>query len=210
VTAFAALKRRYAVAFIWRMSGMEEADPAGMLGRVQVDNGSDESGALRPSLSTSHNSNEGEFSEVFTLNGSQRKTAYALEKNVAQMFEEAGLERIGFLTLTVGDWKSCEEGCASAGYWRSPGGVPKTSESRNAERSCCGDARAARSVSPMEGVWVRSAPSRGNAISDGIAAIFEVIVSNSGIAGIARSGSATFSLRVANTGSSGAGARRCG
>ena len=67
---------------------------------------------MRPSLSMSHNSNgenAGEVVEVFTLNGSQRKTAYALEKNVARMFAEAGIERIGFLTLTVGDWKSCAE-----------------------------------------------------------------------------------------------------
>jgi len=46
-----------------------------------------------------HNSNEPDF----RLNGSQRKTAYALEKNVARMVEEAGIETIGFLTLTVGD-----------------------------------------------------------------------------------------------------------
>lgn len=39
----------------------------------------------------------------FQLSGSQRKTAYALEFNVARMIEEAGLENIGFLTLTVGD-----------------------------------------------------------------------------------------------------------
>lgn len=74
------------------------------------------SGAERPSLSMSHNSNgeesAGEVVEVFTLNGSQRKTAYALEQNVARMFTEAGIERIGFLTLTVGDWKSC----ADAGF----------------------------------------------------------------------------------------------
>ena len=58
-----------------------------------------------------HNSNgeenAGPVAEPFTLNGSQRKTAYALEKNVARMFAEAGLEKIGFLTLTVGDWQTC-------------------------------------------------------------------------------------------------------
>jgi len=46
-----------------------------------------------------HNSN----GDRFVLNGSQRKTAYALEQNVARMFQEAGLEKMGFLTLTVGD-----------------------------------------------------------------------------------------------------------
>jgi len=46
-----------------------------------------------------HNSNEPDF----RLDGSQRKTAYALEKNVARMVHEAGFEKIGFLTLTVGD-----------------------------------------------------------------------------------------------------------
>ena len=82
--------------------------PRGSLG-VPVETSS---GALRPSLSKSHNSNEGKSSEAFTLNGSQRKTAYALEKNVARMFEEAGVERIGFLTLTVGNWKTCADaGC---------------------------------------------------------------------------------------------------
>ncbi|EDY21117.1 hypothetical protein CfE428DRAFT_1410 [Chthoniobacter flavus Ellin428] len=94
----------------------EEVYPVGVPARLEQDGAWDESGALRPSLSTSHNSNEaedsGKISEAFTLNGSQRKTAYALENNVARMFEEAGLERIGFLTLTVGDWKSCAEaGC---------------------------------------------------------------------------------------------------
>lgn len=39
----------------------------------------------------------------FHLTGSQRKTAYALEKNVARMIAEHGLDRVGFLTLTVGD-----------------------------------------------------------------------------------------------------------
>lgn len=39
----------------------------------------------------------------FHLTGSQRKTAYALEKNVATLISEAGLECCGFLTLTVGD-----------------------------------------------------------------------------------------------------------
>lgn len=39
----------------------------------------------------------------FHLSGSQRKTAFALEWNVAKMIREAGLENIGFLTLTVGD-----------------------------------------------------------------------------------------------------------
>ena len=61
----------------------------------------------------SHNSNgeenAGPVSETFTLNGSQRKTAYALEKNVARMFAESGIERMGFLTLTVGDLKTCAE-----------------------------------------------------------------------------------------------------
>lgn len=60
------------------------------------------------SLSMSHNSN-GEAVRVdqpdlpFRLTGSQQKTAYALERNVARMIEEAGIERVGFLTLTVGD-----------------------------------------------------------------------------------------------------------
>lgn len=39
----------------------------------------------------------------FTLTGSQKKTAFALEYNVARMVREAGIERCGFLTLTVGD-----------------------------------------------------------------------------------------------------------
>jgi len=39
----------------------------------------------------------------FKLSGSQRKTAYALEKNVARLIEEEGIETVGFLTLTVGD-----------------------------------------------------------------------------------------------------------
>jgi len=62
----------------------------------------------------SHNSNgaekAGPIVEAFTLNGSQRKTAYALEMNVARMFAESGIEKMGFLTLTVGDWTPCAEG----------------------------------------------------------------------------------------------------
>jgi hypothetical protein len=69
------------------------------------------------SLSLSHNSNgeenAGVVVEVFTLNGSQGKTAYACEKNVAQMFDEAGIERIGCLTLAVGERRSCAGGAAA-------------------------------------------------------------------------------------------------
>ncbi len=54
------------------------------------------------SLSMSHNYNE-QRELPFRLTGSQKKTAYALEQNVACMIEEAGLEFCGFLTLTVGD-----------------------------------------------------------------------------------------------------------
>jgi len=43
------------------------------------------------------------LSMVHNSNGSGRKTAFALELNVARMVQEAGVERIGFLTLTVGD-----------------------------------------------------------------------------------------------------------
>ena len=39
----------------------------------------------------------------FKLSGSQAKTAYAIEVNAARMISEAGLEKCGFLTLTVGD-----------------------------------------------------------------------------------------------------------
>ena len=86
-------------------------------GTPQVEGWSVEApGARRPSLSMSHNSNgeenAGAVAETFTLNGSQRKTAFALEKNVARMFAESGIERMGFLTLTVGDLKTC----AAAGF----------------------------------------------------------------------------------------------
>lgn len=54
------------------------------------------------SLSLGHNSND-QRELPFKLSGSQRKTAYALEQNCARLCLEAGIERIGFLTLTVGD-----------------------------------------------------------------------------------------------------------
>lgn len=68
-------------------------------------------GAPAPSLSLNHNCNapalavedSGQEPLPFHLTGSQKKTAFALEKNVARMISEAGLERCGFLTLTVGD-----------------------------------------------------------------------------------------------------------
>lgn len=39
----------------------------------------------------------------FQLSGSQRKTARAIEINVDRMISEAGIEMVGFLTLTVGE-----------------------------------------------------------------------------------------------------------
>ncbi len=38
------------------------------------------------------------------LIGSQAKTAFALRLNCAYMVEKYGVNRCGFLTLTVGDW----------------------------------------------------------------------------------------------------------
>jgi len=50
-----------------------------------------------------HNSDERPRDMPFFLTGSQRKTAHALELNVARLIREAGIETVGFLTLTVGD-----------------------------------------------------------------------------------------------------------
>lgn len=66
-----------------------------------------ESGAEPSSLSMSHNS-DAPAAEVtpnlpFVLTGSQKKTAHALRINAERLCREAGIERIGFLTLTVGD-----------------------------------------------------------------------------------------------------------
>lgn len=44
----------------------------------------------------------------FRLTGSQAKTKRAIEINVERMAREAGIDRIGFLTLTVGDWADGE------------------------------------------------------------------------------------------------------
>lgn len=61
-----------------------------------------------PSLSMSHNSAESEFAAAnpdlpWKLTGSQMKTKRAIEINVDRMVSEAGIDRVGFLTLTVGD-----------------------------------------------------------------------------------------------------------
>lgn len=41
----------------------------------------------------------------FQLSGSQRKTARAIEVNVDRMIAEASIEKVGFLTLTVGEFE---------------------------------------------------------------------------------------------------------
>lgn len=41
----------------------------------------------------------------FKLSGSQAKTAYALRSNVTRMIEEDGLDCVGFMTLTVGEFE---------------------------------------------------------------------------------------------------------
>lgn len=68
--------------------------------------------AASPSLSLSHNSDalspapeaNGQQSLPFRLTGSQAKTAFALRHNAEKMIAEAGIESVGFLTLTVGDF----------------------------------------------------------------------------------------------------------
>jgi len=56
------------------------------------------------SLSMSHNSAQRAGDDLpFRLTGSQAKTKRAIEINVERMAREAGVERVGFLTLTVGD-----------------------------------------------------------------------------------------------------------
>lgn len=59
------------------------------------------------SLSMSHNSDgTSELTQSdlpFHLTGSQAKTAYALRYNAERMIAEAGIECVGFLTLTVGN-----------------------------------------------------------------------------------------------------------
>lgn len=75
----------------------------------------DSGGGAAASLSMNHKRNapalavedSGQEPLSFHLTGSQKKTAFALEKNVARMVKEAGLERCGFLTLTVGDDEPC-------------------------------------------------------------------------------------------------------
>lgn len=72
---------------------------------------SEANGGEAASLSLSHNSTgapaqveSAEQRELpFRLTGSQKKTAFALEKNIGTMIAEAGIERVAFLTLTVGD-----------------------------------------------------------------------------------------------------------
>lgn len=71
----------------------------------QAERGADRAGAA--SLSFSHNS-DGMRVHVqpdlaFRLTGSQAKTKFALEVNAEEMIRKAGIERCGFLTLTVGD-----------------------------------------------------------------------------------------------------------
>lgn len=60
------------------------------------------------SLSMSHNSTaavEGTQPDLpFHLTGSQAKTAYALRYNAEKMVAEAGIDCVGFLTLTIGNW----------------------------------------------------------------------------------------------------------
>jgi len=53
------------------------------------------------SLSKSHNSIECDL--PFRLSGSQAKVAYALRMNCETLIRDAGIDRVGFLTLTVGD-----------------------------------------------------------------------------------------------------------
>lgn len=92
-------------------------------------------GGEAASLSLNHNciapgvadDSDGQQPLPFQLTGSQKKTAFALEQNVAAMIEEAGLENCGFLTLTVGDLITCSEaGCAGCGkehfrqVWEAP------------------------------------------------------------------------------------------
>lgn len=49
------------------------------------------------------------------LTGSQAKTAYALRLNAEKMIADGGLESTGFLTVSVGDCRTCEEiGCFGA------------------------------------------------------------------------------------------------
>lgn len=64
--------------------------------------------AARVSLSKCHKCNQEEkpreTAEKRWLSGSQAKTAFAVRMNAEKMVESAGLERCGFLTLTVGDF----------------------------------------------------------------------------------------------------------
>lgn len=61
-------------------------------------------------MSEDHNSDgPNEFSAV-KLTGSQKKVAFALRHNAETMCKAAGVERIGFLTLTVGDNRHRRDG----------------------------------------------------------------------------------------------------
>jgi hypothetical protein len=59
-------------------------------------------------LSKCHNSDKEKNSsapnEKRCLSGSQAKTAFALRLNCSRLVEDAGIESVGFLTLTVGDY----------------------------------------------------------------------------------------------------------
>lgn len=90
----------------------------------ETEGGSAASAASPPSLSKSHNCDKwdkivagrdrAEVSSMnelgptqpdlpFRLSGSQKKTAFALRQNCERLCKEAGIERVGFLTLTVGE-----------------------------------------------------------------------------------------------------------
>jgi hypothetical protein len=62
--------------------------------------------AALPCLSVTTASKENEKEETPPLPGPRRKQAHALTENIKWMAETFGEDRIGFLTLTVGDWEA--------------------------------------------------------------------------------------------------------
>ncbi len=75
---------------------------------MSIDNQGSDAAVDSGSLSKGQNCNGQK--ELWELSGSQAKTAYALRINCETMAREAGIGRIGFLTLTVGERNS-------AGKW---------------------------------------------------------------------------------------------
>lgn len=69
-------------------------------------------GGEAASLSLGHNCAQAQCEATpnlpFRLTGSQAKTARALEVNVDRLISEAGIERVGFLTLTVGNYEGAK------------------------------------------------------------------------------------------------------